>query len=153
MDYIKTFEGFLFEIGDASAKVYKYDYDAGSTDLSRLNDEVEARFTSDSGLDYVLLITNIGMFADVSFSVNGEYPVTNRGEMFRVMATVSTILQEVLMENSTIKGIRYEPQGKGNDLGKGRDTLYRAFIENATKKLGKGVKFIQQGGTVFAMFT
>jgi hypothetical protein len=69
------------------------------------------------------------------------------------MATVSTILQEVLMENSTIKGIRYEPQGKGNDLGKGRDTLYRAFIENATKKLGKGVKFIQQGGTVFAMFT
>jgi len=153
MEYIKTFENFLFEIGDASAKVYKYEYVDGSTDLSSLNDKVEARFTSDSGLDYVLTIINIMKFADVSFSINGEYPETNRGEVFRIMSTVSTILQEVLSKNDDIRGIRYDPQGKGDDLGKGRDKLYRAFIENSTKKLGKGVKFMQQGGTVFAMFS
>lgn len=146
--------GLLFEIGDASAKVYKYKFvDTGSKNLSSTYDGVEARFKSDSGIEYVLLITNMDMFADVDFSVNGEYPITNRGEVFRVMATISTILQKVINENPWLKGIRYVAQDKGNDLGKGRDNLYRAFIESATKKMGIDVKFLEKGEMVFVLFT
>lgn len=153
MKHIKLFEQFLFEIGDRSAKAYKYKLNGKINNMSKLSARLYATFKSDSGLEYTLTLINIGMFLDTDFSIDGEWPETNRGEVFRVMSTVSTIVEEVIKKNPEIRGIRYEPKSKSNDdLGKGRDNLYRAFIKGSAKKIGKSVNFIQQGGTVFAMF-
>lgn len=155
MKKIKLFEEFLFEIGDSSAKKYHYDVNGKMDKMGDLGSRLYVKFKSDSGLEYLLTIININKFLDVDFSVDGEWPETNRGEIFRIMATITDVIENVLQKSNDILGIRYEPKGKAsnnNDLGKGRDTLYRAFIGNAVKKINKSVNFMQQGGTVFAIF-
>jgi len=68
------------------------------------------------------------------------------------MSTVSHIVEEVLKKNKDIRGLRYEPKGKGDDMGLGRDKLYRAFIKKAAKKLNKKIDFTKSGGTTLAIF-
>lgn len=153
MKYISLFEHFLFEIGDRSAKPYKYKVNGKIKYMSKLNERIYIYFTTDSGLKYTLTMININMFLDIDFTVDGEYPETNKGEMFKIMATISENVESVLKNNPEIRGLRYEPKAKSdqNDFGKSRDTLYRMFIKNSIKTLNKSVEFIQQGGTVFAM--
>jgi hypothetical protein len=157
MKYVNLFENFLFEIGDRSAKPYRYKVNGRIKNMSKFNERLYVYFTTDSGLEYTLTVTNIHMFLDVDFTVDGEYPETNRGEMFRIMATVSEVIENILKSNPEIRGLRYEPKAKSgqNDLGKSRDALYKMFIKKSIKKLNKSVEFVggspQQGGTVFAM--
>jgi hypothetical protein len=155
MKNIKLFEEFINEIGDSSAKKYQYDINGKFNKMGDNDSRLYAKFESDSGLEYTLTVININKFLDVDFSVDGEWPETNRGEMFSVMATVTDVIENILTKSEDIRGIRYEPKGKtssNKDQGKGRDTLYRAFITNSAKKIKKSVDFVQQGGTVFAMF-
>jgi hypothetical protein len=154
--FIKLFEEFINEIGDSSAKKYQYDINGNFNTMGNASSRLYAKFESDSGLEYTLTVIHINKFLDVDFSIDGEWPETNRGEVFRVMATITDIIENILLKSEDIKGIRYEPKGKTSnniDGGKGRDRIYRAFINNSAKKINKQVSFMQQGGTVFAMFT
>jgi hypothetical protein len=153
MKHISLFEQFLLEIGDRSAKPYDYKLNGKIGKMSNLNERLYAFFTTESGLEYTLTLINISMALDVDFAVDGEWPETNRGEMFRVMSTLVEIIERVLQDNPEIRGIRYEPKSRAvDDLGKGRDQLYRKFIQMSAERLGKSVQFIQAGGTIFAMF-
>lgn len=151
MKYTKIFEHFLFEIGDRSAKPYKYKLNGKFKDLNTLGNRLYATFKTDSNLEYTLTLININKFIDVDFSIGGEWPETNKGEMFKVMSTISEVIDNVLRTNDDIKGLRYEPKSKSTDTGEGRDRLYRIFINNSVKSIGKNANFVQQGGTVFVI--
>lgn len=153
MKYLQLFEHFLFEIGDSSAKKYKYKIKGRIDDMSEFNKRIDAKFKTESKLKYTLTVINTNSFLDVDFTADGEYEETNRGEMFKVMATVVDVIENIINSNEGIRGVRYEPKYKGNDFGEGRDRLYRLFIKKSIKRLGKSIKFTQQGGTVFGIIT
>ena len=151
MKYVKLYEEFIFEIGDSSSKKYKYKINGKLNDMSEFNKRLYATFKTESKLEYTLTVININSFLDVDFTANGEYEETNRGEMFRIMATVVDVIENIINNNTEIRGIRYEPKSKAEDSGEGRDRLYRIFMEKSIKRLGKSIKFVQQGGTVFGI--
>lgn len=151
----------VFDIGTASAKTYKlnsFKIDIPKSEFESASGT--AKFKSDSGLKYVVSLKEVNKFLDVDFKVTnfkkGEFAETNRGEAFKVMATVVGVVKKYLdKRKDSLLGLRYDPQSKGGDeslgsgdKGAGRDRLYRAFIS----KQIPGVKFVKSGSTVFAMF-
>lgn len=153
MRHFKLYEEFIFEIGDSSSKKYKYKLNGKFDNMSEFGKRLYATFKTESGLEYTLTVININSFLDVDFTADGEYDETNKGEMFKIMATVVDVIETILNTNNDIRGIRYEPKSKGTDKGNGRDRLYRIFMEKSIKRLGKSIKFVQQGGTVFGIIT
>ena len=153
MKYFKIYEEFIFEIGDSSSKKYKYKINGKFEDMSEFDKRLYATFKTESKLEYTLTIININSFLDVDFTANGEYDETNKGEMFKIMATVVDVIENIINNSEGIRGIRYEPKSKEKDSGAGRDRLYRIFMEKSIKRLGKSIKFVQQGGTVFGIIT
>ena len=153
MRYFKIYEEFIFEIGDSSSKKYKYKLNGKLDDMSTFDKRLYAKFKTESNLEYTLTVININSFLDVDFTADGEYEETNKGEMFKIMATVVDVIENIINNNTDIRGIRYEPKSKGKDSGEGRDRLYRIFMEKSIKRLGKSIKFVQQGGTVFGIIT
>ena len=154
MQKVKLFEQFLFEIGDRSVQPYQYNINGKIAEMGELGSEMYVEFTTDSKLEYELKLANINMSLEVDFFVanlKDNYAETNRGEMFKIMATIAEVIEQTLTANPEIRGLRYEPKAKGGDNGKDRDRLYRLFINKAAKTMGKKVKFMQQGGTVFAI--
>ena len=132
------------EIGDAGAKPYKFTRFDGNLK------EYEAdsvHFKTDSGLLYVVYLENREMYLDVTFKANGTFDITNRGELYRIMATIIAIVERVF-KKSELRGIRYSPIEKNNDGGRGRDMLYRLFIDSFVKKHGLKVEFDRQGEDV-----
>jgi hypothetical protein len=73
--------------------------------------------------------------------------VVNKGEMYKVMATIVDIIKKYLKKFKA-KAIIYSPSKKsGENFGVQRDQLYRAFISKAIP----GVKFKQSGDFVTAI--
>ena len=135
------------DVGEASAKTYKLK----NRKTSGSKETME--FKTDSGLAYLLTIREVNKFAEIAFEIEGDednkYAVTNRGEMYRVMATIVNAVKEYVDNHEDIRGIRYDPVSKGeSDKGQGRDRLYKAFIS----KIYPGVKYVRGGGTMFAIF-
>lgn len=131
------------EIGEATSKSY---------DIIKhidFNGILMSQFKTDSGLLYEVNCRIILNALDIDFKIknNGidSYPETNRNELFRVMATIFSIVFNYLKEHDDIKYIRYNAKSKDDNTNQ-RDKLYRRYIQkhipNAT--------FQQSGGTVFA---
>jgi hypothetical protein len=74
--------------------------------------------------------------------------VVNKGEMYRVMATIVDIIKKYL-KKSKAQAIIYSPSKKSSEenFGAQRDNLYRAFISKAIP----GVTFKQSGDFVTAI--
>lgn len=139
----------LQEIGDASSTKYKWklsrqkgaDFNVPApTHWS--DDEVyrEYTFTSKSRLKYTVRVANRfygdpefdgHLYVDFYTGAGSTYKVTNRGEMYSVMATVVDIVKDALNNAPDAKGIAYNPEGKGGDGGEHRDRLYRAYLSKA----------------------
>ena len=139
----------LQEIGDSTSKTFpwKLTYKEGNINKPD-GGYVRYEFKTDSGLEYVVIIQNINKFLDIDFVADGNYDEVNKGELFKVMATITNIIKNVISKSQDILGIRYNPKSKGLDFGIQRDQLYRAYI----LKNIPGIKFINQGGTVFGIF-
>tara|TARA_Y100000593_G_scaffold86100_1_gene164195 strand:- start:607 stop:1077 length:471 start_codon:yes stop_codon:yes gene_type:complete len=140
MKYIKLYEEHINEIGDAGAKPYKWEYEGRSKEYSS--------FTTDSGLKYL-----VQMEAEEDYTKDGEYQVlrieygvedqkdygvdynkvTNRGEMFRVMATVTQIAKEVIKENPAIKAIEFSGSKNKGMNDQRRNNFYMAYIKKHLK--------------------
>lgn len=139
----KIIESIIKEIGDVSAKSYKYKPTA-----QPFKNFDTYKFTTDSDLEYTLnLILEFNeeddMYMEIEFLVNSGdyYQITNKGEMYKIMSTVIKITKDVLnkSKNKDIKGIIYSPAGLNkDDFGVKRDRLYQIFIKkqfpNATIK-------------------
>ena len=131
--------GILKEIGEGTATPYKW------KKASKKEDVVFFTFTTDEGTIYKVALDNY-TYEDVKDN-NKEYPaievsfgikekgkystsaVTNKGEMYRVMATIVNIIKDYLKQNSNIKAIIYAPVKKEGDITYKRNDLYMAFIK------------------------
>ena len=130
----------LKEIGDASAKPYKFEkvYD----------DEFERTygFETDSGQMYNVVIEEIepedpftaggGVRLDVRFYAVGEDPdaeeydkVLNKGELYKVMATIVDIIRFEMKQRPYIKAISFKPS-KRKSQDRARLELYKRFLKN-----------------------
>jgi hypothetical protein len=130
----------LKEIGDASAKPYKFEkvYD----------DEFERiyGFETESGQMYNVVIEEIepedpftaggGVRLDVRFYAVAEDPdkeeydkVVNKGELFKVMATIVEIIKKEIEQKPYIKAISFKPS-KRKSQDRARLELYKRFLKN-----------------------
>jgi hypothetical protein len=136
------------EIGLDSEKMKPYRF-------TTVEDEEDRRvysFKTDSGLDYMVELEeevddDLGMVLYINFGVfdkddvgagSNQNVVTNKGEQYRVMNTLSAIVKEDLAINSYIKYITFNPakrklpnpiSGKERDLySNSRAKLYMKYI-------------------------
>lgn len=130
------------EVGEASADAYKW---KALPTSGGFYESTEFKFITDSGLEYYTKFWDSGGgIIEVAFIAEepdqydrAEYStVTNRGELFKVMATVAEIVLYYLKSNPRFKYLTYEPSKSSGADDIRRDKLYRAYI----KKLIPGAK-------------
>ena len=130
----------LKEVGEATAKPYKFE--------KVYNDEFERiyGFETESGQMYNVIIEEIepedpftaggGVRLDIRFYVVGEDPeaeeydkVVNKGELFKVMATIVKIIKKEIKQKPYIKAISFKPS-KRKSQDSARLELYKRFLKN-----------------------
>ena len=128
----------LNEIGDASSKSFEwkegsasvYDYEVYfTTDLGtkyEVNIDVNDQEEFDNGKTYKML--------DIAFYVESQAAnqITNKGELFSVMATILNITKHYLKKLKA-NGIIYNPSKKSKEglVDNQRNKLYKAYIQKA----------------------
>ena len=149
MKHVKLFEELINEIGDAGAKPYKW------RRMDRRYDTYYI-FTTDSGLEYqVMTELGSGDTLTVEYGVEVitkqgnksiDYElVTNRGELFRIMATIVDIVKTFMKKNSGVEYIEFE--GSKNKAGdQRRNKLYMQYIKKHLKP-----KSIEDDGTLITI--
>jgi hypothetical protein len=91
-------------------------------------------FTTESGLEYEVLfakkrenyLENIVNFSVISEDFEDEYSETNRGEVYRVIATVTEVVR-IYHENHAYS-ISYEFSGEFKEENEGRETSIRTLL-------------------------
>ena len=167
----------LREIGDASAKKYEWHRQNRSAmadfkaDVKRFRTNPSAtwtyNFTTEAGsgafasdskaryevdIDFTLRkspTTIGGIIAEVNFWADGDkdMKVTNRGEQYRVMATVTDIILSYINEVDQYWPIQYvniAPKVEGDEHGNAMDSqrgrFYKAYIDKNLHKANKQYK-------------
>jgi hypothetical protein len=75
---------------------------------------------------------------DISFGTieNGDLNnvvVTNKGELFRVMATIVDLTKKVLKKNKNIKSLSFTGSKNKGDNDRRRNNIYMAYIKKHLK--------------------
>ena len=147
------------EVGEANLKPYKWE------EVDREGYYVYTRFITDNETQYDVDIKSTVFFPagqmeslpalEIEFSAKPKGAegssakiVVNKGEMYRVMATIVDIIKKYL-KKSKAQAIIYSPSKKSSEenFGSQRDNLYRAFISKAIP----GVTFKQSGDFITAI--
>jgi len=147
------------EIGEANLKPYKWE------EVDQEGYYVYIRFITDSETQYDVDIKTTVFFPagqmeslpalEIEFSAKPKGAegssakiVVNKGEMYKVMATIVDIIKKYI-KKSKARAIIYSPSKKSSEeyFGTQRDQLYRAFISKAIP----GVTFKQSGDFVTAI--
>jgi hypothetical protein len=153
----------IHEVGEGSAKTYDWEL------LQTNPGDYTYGFTTDSGIEYeVNLVTleynddetgepvnglEIGFGAGEKGKDKSEIDVINRGEVFRVMATIVEIIQfaiKLVPDFKSTNALIYNPaRKKGEDpTGNQRDKLYQAYI----KKAIPNITFSKEGTAIVGKF-
>jgi hypothetical protein len=154
-----TPSAFVNEVGEANLQPYKW------KEVDRESYYVYIRFVTDSETQYDVDIKSTIFFPagqmeslpalEIEFSAKPKGAegssakiVVNKGEMYRVMATIVDIIKKYL-KKSKAQAIIYSPSKKSSEenFGAQRDNLYRAFISKAIP----GVTFKQSGDFITAI--
>ena len=141
MKHLKLFEELINEIGDAGAKPYKWKWMDGRFTSY-------AQFKTDSGLTYKVNTEiddrrnlNHGIVLEIEYGIEDKTSksspvnyeiVTNRGELFRVMATVVDIVKAFMKKYPEVEYIEFEGS-KNRDGDQRRNKLYMAYIKKHIK--------------------
>ena len=147
------------EVGEANLKPYKW------KEVDREGYFVYTRFITDNETQYDVDIKSTVYFPagqmesrpalEIEFTAKPKGAegssakiVVNKGEMYRVMATIVDIIKKYL-KKSKAQAIIYSPSKKSSEenFGTQRDNLYRAFISKAIP----GVTFKQSGDFITAI--
>ena len=153
----------IHEVGEGSAKTYDWEL------LQTNPGDYTYGFTTDSGIEYeVELVTleydddetgepvnglEIGFGAGEKGEDKSDIDVINRGEVFRVMATIVEIIQfaiKLVPDFKSTNALIYNPaRKKGEDpTGNQRDKLYQAYI----KKAIPNITFSKEGTAIVGKF-
>lgn len=137
MKYVKLFEELINEIGDAGAKQYKTkvkiktsNYELHTFKTETEDYEVTFDFQEDWSKDEEWIEMSI------DFSSGGGYDshvVTNRGEMYRVMATIVALAKKIVKKNKNIKSLSFTGSKNRGDNDLRRNNLYMAYIKKHVK--------------------
>jgi hypothetical protein len=157
--HLVTPSAFVNEVGEANLKPYKWE------EVDQEGYYVYTRFVTDSETQYDVDIKSTVFFPagqmdslpalEIEFSAKPKGAegssakiVVNKGEMYRVMATIVDIIKKYI-KKSKARAIIYSPSKKSSEeyFGTQRDQLYRAFISKAIP----GVTFKQSGDFVTAI--
>lgn len=156
--HLVTPSAFVNEVGEANLKPYKWE------EVDREGYYVYTRFVTDSETQYDIDLHTTTHLDDelnnlralgVEFSAKPKGAegsstkiVVNKGEMYKVMATIVDIVKKYAKEIKA-QAITYSPAKKSSEenFGAQRDNLYRAFISKAFP----GVKFEQEREIVAAI--
>jgi hypothetical protein len=157
--HLVTPSAFVNEVGEANLKPYKWE------EIDQEGYYVYTRFVTDSETQYDVDIKSTVFFPagqmeslpalEIEFSAKPKGAegssakiVVNKGEMYRVMATIVDIIKKYLKKFKA-QAIIYSPSKKSSEeyFGTQRDQLYRAFISKAIP----GVTFKQSGDFVTAI--
>jgi len=147
------------EVGEANLKPYKWE------EVDAEGYYVYTRFITDSETQYDVDIKSTVYFPpgqmdsrpalEIEFTAKPKGAegssakiVVNKGEMYRVMATIVDIIKKYI-KKSKAQAIIYSPSKKSSEenFGTQRDNLYRAFISKAIP----GVTFKQSGDFITAI--
>ena len=146
----------LLEIGEGTAKPYKYkltrtESTPGFGDYFKLYEfvtdlgtyyevsfEIEEDFSKDEPWEFMNIEFGVDEKDGEGVDYNGE---TNKGELFRVMATIVEITKEILKERKNIKTLTFSGAKKDVDDNR-RNKLYMAYI----KKHIPNIKNIEDDG-------
>lgn len=136
----------LKEVGEGTAKPYDY-----KIEYDDPGEEIHYEFTTDSKLKYNI---NIAQFIPnvrkkevrlaVAFKPEGKTydTITNKGEQFKIMATVVAAVKEYLAKVPNAIEISFTPS-KADEGDMRRANLYKAYI---TKQLpGSNVRIFSDG--------
>jgi hypothetical protein len=154
-----TPSAFINEIGEANLKPYKWE----EVDVEGYF--VYTRFTTDNETQYDVDIKSTVYYPpgqmdsvpalEIEFSAKPKGAegssakiVVNKGEMYRVMATIVNIIKKYI-KKSRAEAIIYSPSKKSDEetFGTQRDNLYRAFISKAFPE----TTFKQSGDNITAI--
>ena len=157
--HLVTPSAFVNEVGEANLKPYKWE------EIDQEGYFVYTRFITDSETQYDVDIKSTVFFPagqmdslpalEIEFSAKPKGAegssakiVVNKGEMYKVMATIVDIIKKYI-KKSKARAIIYSPSKKSSEeyFGTQRDQLYRAFISKAIP----GVTFKQSGDFVTAI--
>jgi len=150
----------LKEVGEGTSQPYQYTTD----------DDYYYNFTTDKGTEYEVeimpryithnILNQIPeekalLMALVTFTADNDYGqsnIVNRGEMYRVMSTITQIVKNNISDNPEIGGIYFAPTKKessSQDLSQNqRYKLYQAYIQKSIP----GSTIIQSEGEAFIFF-
>jgi hypothetical protein len=113
-------------------------------------------FNTESGLKYQVIfarkrgnyLENIVNFSVLNEEFEDEYSETNRGEIYRVIATVVEIIR-IYHENHS-HSISYEFSGEFKDENKDRETSIRTllYFRKASQVLHPSWKILKEGNKV-----
>ncbi|MAZ30840.1 MAG: hypothetical protein CMP57_01965 [Flavobacteriales bacterium] len=138
--HIKLFEELINEIGDASAKPYKYklqqkdqyhEYYDFETDLDTKY-EVTFDFHEDWTKEGEWTVVNIS-FGIIEDGYLNNVVVTNEGDIFRVMATIVDMTKKVIKKNKNIKSLEFTGSKNRGDNDRRRNNIYMAYIKKHLK--------------------
>jgi hypothetical protein len=153
----------IHEVGEGSAKTYDWEL------LQTNPGDYTYGFTTDSGVEYEvnLVVLNyeddetgefingleIGFSAGEKGEGKSDIEVINKGEVFRVMATIVEIIQfaiKLVPDFKPTNAIIYNPARKKGEgaTGNQRDKLYQAYI----KKVIPNITFSKEGTTIVGKF-
>lgn len=125
------------EVGEANIKPYKWkevDQDSYATYIYFITDS-ETQYNVEVLSDEYkgIPILNIEFAVKLkNASMASSKIVVNKGEMYKVMSTITDIIKTYLKKFKKVKGITYYPSKKSTeDFGVQRDNLYKAFISKA----------------------
>ena len=144
-EFIEIYKkGSVNEVGEASASKYKWE------EIDREGYFVYIGFETESDTTYFVDLGSTTFngipVLNVEFSAKPKgwegasvNIISNKGEMYKVMATITDIIKTYLKKSKKVKGIIYYPSKKGTEkFGNQRDKLYKAFITKAIP----GIKFL-----------
>jgi hypothetical protein len=117
----------LKEVGEGTAEPFK---------VTRVSD-TDYEFETSDGTNYVIelveqwdtqLLVNFGVKGDDDYST-----ITNKGDLFRIMATVLIEVKKYIQENPNIDEVVIIPS-KSSDTDTRRTNLYMAYIKKQLPK-------------------
>lgn len=146
MKHVKLFEELINEIGDGGAKKYKTVFREEKEDYEIHDFKTETQDYQvyfDFQEDYTKEEVSKEMV--IEFSVKGGYDshtVTNKGEMYRVMATIVDLSKKIMKRRKNIDVISFTGSKNKGSNDRRRNNLYMAYLKKHLKP-----KDIEDDGT------
>lgn len=137
MKHIKLFESFVNEIGDGGSEKYKtvFREETKEHEIHTFDTETQDYQVYFEFHDFWFKGKSLPAMI-IEFSVNGgkdSHTITNKGEMYRVMATIVDLSKKILKRRKNINVISFAGSKNKGTNDRRRNNLYMAYMKKQFK--------------------